>query len=256
VHGRETLRGVVSTVPPHLLKGNGNKYSDFPSLLIDVGLNADELAQLVRPGDLITMDAPMIELGSGRVAAKAMDDRACVAAVSVCLEALQNMHHTWDVYAAATVQEETGLLGAKTAAHAIKPDIAIALDVAFGKQPGVNDDKTIDMGVGPGIGIGPNFHPKLNEKLRETARSLEMKLQDDLLPGNSGTDAWAIQVALQGVPTALLGVPIRSMHSPVETAELRDIERTGRLLAAFIAGLEPDFMTTIAWDDLKAEASG
>jgi endoglucanase len=253
VHGRETLNGVVATVPPHLLKGNNGKYVDFPSLLIDVGLPHGEVERLVRPGDLVTLDAPMLELNGSRVAGKAMDDRACVAAVSVCLKELQRYHHSWDVYAVATVQEETGLYGAKTAAYTVKPDIAIALDVGFAKQPGVNDDKAIEMGGGPGIGIGPNFHPKLYDKLRETAKALEMKLQDDLLPGNSGTDAWSIQVSQTGVPTALLEVAIRSMHSPVETADLRDIERTGRLMAAFIADLTPDFLQSITWEDLKAE---
>ncbi len=253
VHGREMLRGVVSTVPPHLLKNNTGKYIDFPSLLIDVGLPQDEVERLVRPGDLITLDAPMLELNGSRVAGKAMDDRACVAAVSVCLNELQKYHHAWDVYAVATVQEETGLYGAKTAAYTIKPDIAIALDVGFAKQPSVNDDKAIEMGGGPGIGIGPNFHPRLYDKLRETAKTLEMKLQDDLLPGSSGTDAWSIQVSQTGVPTALLEVAIRSMHSPVETADTRDIERVGRLMAAFIANLAPDFMQSIAWEDLKAQ---
>ena len=129
VHGREMLRGVVATVPPHLLKGNNGKYVDFPSLLIDVGLPQAEVERLVRPGDLVTLDAPMLELNGSRVAGKAMDDRACVAAVSVCLKELQRYHHAWDVYAVATVQEETGLYGAKTAAYAIQPDIAIALDL-------------------------------------------------------------------------------------------------------------------------------
>jgi endoglucanase len=253
VHARETLRGVVSTVPPHLLKNGASKYVEFPALLIDVGLPQSEVERLVQPGDLITLEAPMLELNSHRVAGKAMDDRACVAAVTVCLKELQKYHHSWDVYATATVQEETGLYGAKTAAYSIAPDIAIALDVAFAKQPSVNDDKTIEMNGGPGIGVGPNFHPKLYDKLRETAKALEMKLQDDLLTGNSGTDAWSIQVSQMGVPTALLEVPIRSMHSPVETADLRDIERVGRLMAAFIADLTPDFMTALAWETLKTQ---
>ncbi|MDX2138260.1 MAG: M20/M25/M40 family metallo-hydrolase [Chloroflexota bacterium] len=255
VHGRQPLPGIIATVPPHLLKnGNGNgKYPEFDSFVVDLGLPADEVARLVRMGDLITVDVPMIDLNSNRVAGKAMDDRACVAAVTLCLHLLQKMHHSWDVYAVATVQEESGLLGAKTSAYHIKPDIAIALDVTFAKQPGVPDDKAIEMNGGPGIGIGPNFHPKLYDKLRETARKHEIKLQDDLIPGASGTDAWAIQVALEGVPTALLEVPIRNMHSAVETADLRDIERCGRLLAAFIADLDKDFLTAIAWEDLKAQ---
>ncbi len=183
-----------------------------------------------------------------------MDDRACVAAVTACLHVLQGMNHRWDVYAVATVQEERGLQGAKTSAYASAPDIAIALDVTFAPQPGVDSDASCEMGGGPGIGVGPNFHPKLLERIRATAARHEIKLQDDIIPGASGTDAWAIQVALEGVPTALLEVPIRSMHSPVETADIRDIERAGRLLAHFIADLDAEFLSVIAWTNAEVQA--
>lgn len=256
VHGREALPGVVGTMPPHLLTNESRKkYSTINELVVDVGLPAEEVTRLVRVGDLITLDVPMLELQGRRVAAKALDDRACVAAVTVCLDALRGMQHDWDVYAAATVQEETGLLGAKTAAYTIRPDVAIALDVTFGKQPGVDSDVSSELGGGPVLGFGPNFHLKLNEEIRKTAKQYEMKLQDEPISGNSGTDAWAIQVSQGGVPTALLSIPIRNMHSPVETVDLRDIERTGRLLAHFIAGLNADFLSTIEYERAKAEAT-
>ncbi len=253
VHGVRSLPGVVATVPPHLLPASARgKYPTFNELVIDVGLPADEVAKLVKIGDLITPDAPLLELQGKRVAGKAMDDRACVAAVTACLDNLQGMHHRWDVYATATVQEETGLYGAATAAYHIKPDIAIALDVTFAPQPGVDGDSASEMGGGPGIGIGPNFHPALVDKIKETARQYEIKLQDDLIPGASGTDAWSIQVAREGIPTVLLEIPLRNMHSPVETIDLRDIERAGRLMAHFIAGLDAEFLSAIVWDDVKS----
>jgi endoglucanase len=253
VHGKLPLPGIVATTPPHLLQSDErNEYPTFDDLVIDVGLPADEVAALVRIGDLITVDVPMIELQGGKLAAKTMDDRACVAAITACLHNLSGMSHQWDVYATATVQEETGLLGAQTAAYQIQPDIAIALDVTFATQPGVDNDVTVDMGGGPGIGIGPNFHPALYQKIKDVADQHEIKLQDDLIPGASGTDAWAIQIAREGVPTALLEIPIRSMHSPVETLDLKDIERCGRLMAHFIASLDADFLTAIDWNDLKA----
>jgi putative aminopeptidase FrvX len=252
VHGRRSLPGIVAAAPPHALTAEARrKYPTFDDLVIDLGLPAAEVESLVQIGDLITLDVPMIELQGQKVAGKAMDDRACVAAVTACLHHLQGMMHRWDVYAAATVQEETGLLGAATAANHIQPDIAIALDVTFAPQPGVDNDSTCDMGGGPGIGLGPNFHPGLFDRLKDTAKQYEIKLQDDVIPGASGTDAWAIQVALTGVPTALLEVPLRNMHSPVETCDLRDIERAGRLMAHFIAGLDSDFLAAIDWKDLK-----
>lgn len=248
VHGRQPLPGVVATIPPHLLTAEmRRKYPGDHELVIDIGLPTEEVNQLVRVGDLVTPDAPLLQLNGRRVASKAMDDRACVAAVTLCLEALQGMQHSWDVYAAATVQEETGLRGATVAAYQIKPDIAIALDVTFGKQPGVDSDVAFELGNGPALGIGPNLHTRLTEELRKTAKQHEIKLHDDILPGNTGTDAWAIQISREGVPTALLSIPIRNMHSPVETVDLRDIERTGRLMAQFIARLDADFLAAIDW---------
>jgi len=253
VHGKRSLVGLVSSTPPHLLKAKDRtRYPTFTELVIDLGLPAAEVAELVSIGDLITVEAPMIELGGNRVAGKAMDDRACVAAVTACLNELQRLNHSWDVYAAATVQEEVGLLGAKTSANFIAPDIAIALDVTFAPQPGVDQDATSELGGGPGIGIGPNFHPRLVERIRETAKRSEIKLQEDIIPGASGTDAWAIQVALEGIPTALLEIPLKNMHSPIETADMRDIERLGRVLALFIADLDADFLSSIAWQPAAA----
>ncbi|MEZ4668959.1 MAG: M42 family metallopeptidase [Anaerolineae bacterium] len=248
VHGRRPLPGVVASVPPHLLSAAARKkYPSFDEIIVDVGLPAAEVAKLVRIGDLITPDVSMIELSGKRLAAKAMDDRASVAAVTACLDNLNNMSHKWDVYAAATVQEETGLLGAATAAYYINPDIAIALDVTFASQPGIDSDEASELGAGPTLAVGPNFHPKLVEKIRDTAKQFEIKIQDEFVPGASGTDAWAIQVALEGIPTILLGIPLRNMHSPIETVDLRDIERAGRLMAHFIAGLDADFMSALAW---------
>jgi endoglucanase len=253
VHGKRPLPGIVASKPPHLLSARDRtKYPTFDDLVVDLGLPSEEVAELVTIGDLITLDVPMIELQNGRLAAKTMDDRACVAAVTACLHYLHGMQHRWDVYATATTQEETGLKGATTAAYQIQPDIGIALDVGFAAQSGVDQDDALEMGGGPGIGVGPNFHPGLNARLKATAEAYEIKIQDDVIPGASGTDAWAIQVAREGIPTALLEIPLRNMHSPVETLDLKDIDRAGRLLAQFIAGLDADFLAAIDWDDLKA----
>ena len=259
VHGTEPLAGIVASKPPHMLgKAEREKYPGMDDLVIDLGLPADEVAAKVRIGDPVTVDVPVLELLGGRLAGKALDDRACVAAVSWCLHELKTRQHTWDVLAVATVQEEVGSRGAKVAAHHLRPDVAIALDVTFGKQPGVNDsDGGHGLGGGPALSLGPNFHPKLFERLQAAAQALEMTIGIDPIPGRSGTDAWPIQVAQSGIPTALINVPLRNMHSPVEIVDLEDVKRAGRLLAEFIAGLEEDFLTTIAWDDpLAAEAAG
>ncbi len=256
VHGKRPLPGVVAATPPHILSEKEREiYPAVDDLTVDVGMTADDLADLVRVGDLVTVDVPVLELMSDRLAGKAFDDRACVAALTVCLQELQKRHHLWDVLAVATVQEEVGLRGARVAAHSLNPDIAIALDVTFAIQPGVGDTEGgFNIGGGPTLGLGANFHPRLHDRLQEAAKRLEMTINVDPAPGRSGTDAWAIQVARQGIPTALISVPLRNMHSPVEIVDLNDIRRAGRLLAEFITGLEDDFLTTIAWENPLSEA--
>ncbi len=258
VHGQRDLPGIVATRPPHVLPESERKKTvPWDKLFVDVGLPPEEVEQLVRVGDLISFRRQAVEMKNNRLAGKAMDDRACVAIITLALEQLVNVKHAWDVYAVATVQEETGLKGAMTSAYGVAPDIAVALDVTFGDQPGLSEEESFPLGKGPALGIGPNFHPKLVERLREVAKSQEIDYHIDPIPGRSGTDAWAIQVAHEGVPTALIGPPVRYMHQPVELLDAQDIERAGRWLAAFVAGLEADFLDTLAWplgdDNVESE---
>jgi endoglucanase len=247
VHGRKTLPGVFGAAPPHMARSR-KKYPGADELWIDLGLPADQVAELVRVGDLITFDAPSFNLKGEKVVGKSLDNRVSLAALTLCLEDLRRTAHAWDVVAVASVQEEVGLHGATTAAYQVQPDIAIAIDTTFGMQSGVGDDEGFTMGGGPTLGVGPNFHTRLNETMRKVARQHEAKIQTEVLPGNSGTDAWEIQVSRDGIPTMLLSIPVRNMHSPVEIVDLRDVRRTGRLLAAFIAGMEPDFLDQLAYD--------
>ncbi len=245
VHGQRALPGVVATMPPHMLTAAQRKqYNPIDALVVDVGLPADEVEEIVRIGDLVTVEGPMIDLKGRLAASKAMDDRCCLAVITVCLQLLRQMHHSWDVYAAATVQEEVGLRGATTAANHIEPDCAIALDVGFAEQPGLKT--AIKLGGGPLIGIGANFHPKMVQRLRDIAAYYEIKWQADIIPARAGYDSWAIQVSRGGVPSALLGIPLRNMHSPVETLDIKDIERAGRLLAHFISELDEDFINYLS----------
>jgi len=249
VHGRRPLPGIIGARPPHLLPpAEREKAIPYEKLLIDTGLPSEELPLLVRVGDLITMRRQFTELRGGLVAGKALDDRAAVAAAAVCLDELTRLVHQWDLYAVATVQEEVGLKGAVTSAYGLQPDIGIAVDVTWAKQPGTPDEYTFELGQGPTIGCGPNFHPRLQEALVKTAEDLEMSyhLEPAAYPG--GTDARAIQVSRQGIPAALLSIPQRNMHTPLETVAVKDVERTGRLLAAFVSRLDEPFLDSLAWD--------
>jgi len=249
VHGRRDLPGVVATRPPHVLPPQERKKAvPFDKLFVDVGLPEEKVRQLVSVGDLISIRRELSELKNRRVSGKALDDRACVAVVTVALERLQKVQHAWDVFAVATAQEETGLKGAIAAAYGVAPDAAIALDVTFGEQSDVSKSDALPLGKGPSIAIGPNFHPKLVKRLKEVAEDREIPYHVDPIPGRSGTDAWAIQVTREGVPTALISVPLRYMHQPVETLAVEDVERAGRLLAAFVADSGADLLDNLAWE--------
>ena len=248
VHGRQPLPGVVGSRPPHVLPDEErNKVIPMDKLFIDVGLGAEELSEVVRVGDLISLRRDFTELAGGYATGKAFDDRAGVASVVICLEQLSKVRHLWDIYAVATSQEEVGLRGAMVSAYGLAPDVSIAIDVGFGHSPGLSEAETVAMGKGPVIAFGPNIHPRLYQALIETAKKAEIPYQIEAIPGRSGTDAWAIQVAREGIPTALLSIPVRYMHTSVETIVLKDIERTGRLLASFIAGLDESFMEKLEW---------
>ncbi|MBX3049887.1 MAG: M42 family metallopeptidase [Caldilineaceae bacterium] len=239
VHGRRDLPGIVASRPPHVLSPASRK-ENIPSseLFVDVGLLPAELAEAVSVGDVISIQRETIQLGKDKATGKAFDNRASLVALILALHQLQKMRHAWDIYAVATVQEEIGLRGAITSTFGIAPDVGIALDLTFAVQPGANSDETLAWDKGAAIGLGPNIHPKIYEQLVETAKSQEIPYVVEVLAGNSGTDAWAMQVTQAGIPTGLLSIPARNMHTPGEMLVLADIERTARLLAAFAAGLD------------------
>lgn len=242
VQGRRDLPGIIGSRPPHVLsEEEREQVVPLDKLFIDVGLPADELAKVVRVGDIVTLQRQFTELAGDLVAGKAFDDRAAVACIDSCLQHLAGMKHTWDVYAVATVQEEVGLRGAVTSTFGLEPDIGVAIDVGHGNMLGVPEVDTVQVGGGPAIGLGPNFHPLMVARLMDTAKRHEIPVQMDPIPGRSGTDAWAMQVTREGLPTALISIPLRYMHTTVETLALKDVERIGRLLALFIGTLDEPF---------------
>jgi tetrahedral aminopeptidase len=242
------LPGYVGCRPPHVLSPQERrKVIPLRDLRVDLGLPPAFFRQgIVCVGDRVVMNGAYTELLGGRVTAKSLDNRSCVAAMLGALGYLAGMQHTWDVYAVATVQEETGSQGARAGAFGLAPDMAIVLDVTFGETPGESSTEMVAMDSGPAIGWGPNLHPAIVKRLREAADALEIPYVTEPLPGQTGTDAWAIQVVREGIPTGLLGIPLRYMHSVVEMAVLADIDRTARLLAAFISRLDATVMTTLA----------
>ncbi|MBS3889384.1 MAG: M42 family metallopeptidase [Firmicutes bacterium] len=243
VHGKRELIGIIGMKPPHLMSPEETQVAvKIQDMVIDLGLSHDEVRQLVSIGDVVTINRKFIPLAGDFVAAKAMDDRAAVAVLGECLQVLKMIRHQADVYAVATVQEEVGLGGALVSTYRLKPHIGIAIDVCHGEMPGVPEQDTAPMGKGPNIALGANIHPKLYERLVEVAKEHNIPYTLDPLPGASGTDAWAMQVTRAGVPTALVSLPLRYMHTSVETLSMSDIKSTARLLAYFIASVDKSFV--------------
>lgn len=247
IHGRRDLPGVLASLPARMLPAERrNQPFGFEDLVVDPGLPLEALVELVEIGDFISFRQPLRKLMGKNVSGKALDNRASVAAVTACLQHLQDHQHEWDVVAAATAQEETRLLGAYTGTFSQEPDAAIAIDVTFAKGAGLTEQGFPELNSGPVIDIGPNVHPGMYQALKDAAEAIEMAVSVKTHSRGSGTDAFGIQVARSGVPTGLVAIPLRYMHTMVETINTKDIERTGRLLAEFISRLHQDFLTEIA----------
>ncbi len=243
VHGRRDLPGVIGSRPPHVLTlDERERVVPMEQLFVDVGLPEAEVRAVVQPGDLITISRHMVSLRNNLVAGKAFDDRSAVVCIVEALRQLGTLRHRWDVYAVSNTQEEVGMLGAVTSTFQVNPDVAIALDVSFADQPDTPEVNTVPLGAGMGIAIGPNIHSLVHERLVKTAVENEIPYRVTAYSGNTGTDAWAMQVTRGGVPTGLIDIPLRYMHTSVETLNVGDLERIGRLLAVFCASLDDDFL--------------
>ncbi|WP_304172096.1 M42 family metallopeptidase [Limnochorda pilosa] len=243
VLGRRELVGYLGMLPPHLTTDEEmTRPVPMKDLFVDVGLPEERVRALVEPGDLVVREQRAVQLLGGRMAGKAFDNRASCAAAYHALQELARRRHQVDVVVVATVQEEVGLRGAVTSAFGVAPDVGIAVDVGFARQPGVEKDRSAEPAGGPAIALGPNIHPQVYRFLVEQAQREDVPYQVEPVPGRTGTDAWALQVARSGVATGLLSVPLRYMHSTVETVDVKDIEATGRLLAAALAAMEPEWV--------------
>ncbi len=252
VYGKRPVPGVIGHEPSaggFRFAAGPEKAKTMEDLFIDTGLPEDEVRDVVPVGSPVTYRRQVTELMGGCLSGKSMDDRAAVASILVCLDELEKYKVKADVYAVATIQEELGMKGAVVSTYGIEPDLGIALDVCHGATPGVPAYRTATLGKGPSVASGGNIHPKIYAALRKAAGELGISVQPELAPGATGTDAAAIQVSREGVPAGLIGIPLRYMHTSVETLAISDVEKAGRLLAKFIASCDASFVKELRiWD--------
>lgn len=236
------LAGVLSRKAPHLLTNEErNKVPQFHDLWVDVGAKSkDEVEQLVRPGDPVTIELGYRPLRNNLAASPAMDDKVGLWTVMEALRLLKDRERQAAVYAVSTVQEEVGLRGAATSTYGVNPHVGVAVDVCHATDTPGNDKKTlgeIKLGAGPVLFRGPNISPRVFAELEGAAQRAGVPYQVRGVPKATGTDANAIQISRDGVATGLVGIPNRYMHSPVEVVHLDDLDHAARLLAEFCAGV-------------------
>ncbi len=246
VHGESgPVRGMIGMrslqdLPP----SERSKPVQLDWLTIDIGAaDRADAESVVRIGDVATVGQAWRELHNGRIAARACDDKTGVWVVMETLRLLEKRKFRAAVYAVSTVQEEVGLRGAKTSAFGVEPDVGVAVDVGFASDvPGESKKKTADikLGGGPILTRGANINPHVFDRLTAAADAKKIPYQLEATPGGTGTDANAMQLTRSGVATALISIPSRYMHTPVEVVDLKDLENSAKLLAEFICGLEPN----------------
>ncbi|HET7628012.1 MAG TPA: M20/M25/M40 family metallo-hydrolase [Bacillales bacterium] len=235
------ITGVVGVNAEH--HGGITDDFDFEDLYIDCGAKSKEEMQCwVKVGDPVVYKREAETLLNDRIAGRGLDNRTGAFIVAEVLKAVAGkVNADVGVYAASTVNEETNMGGAYFAGAGVKPNMAIACDVTFATDyPGVNRNKhgEIDLDGGPVLAKGAPINAKLNRRLEEAAERKGIGVQYELTPRMTGTDADRIRVTGRGVPVALVSLPLRYMHAPVETVSLKDIEEEIELLADFLVNLK------------------
>jgi putative aminopeptidase FrvX len=231
--------GVAGRKPIHLLEPDQRKkVVELKSRHIDIGVaDREEAEELVRVGDPVVIRTEPMQVAGTRLVSKSMDNRlGAYVALESTRRCAEGAGPGGSMAGVAAVQEEIGLFGARTAAFELRPDIAIAVDVTHATDaPGV-DEKEVGrhpLGSGPAIGRGSTLSPKVSELLIETAEAEGIEYSLSASGRGTSTDADVLQISRSGIPTGVVSIPLRYMHSPVEMVDLSDVESTIALLAAF-----------------------
>lgn len=237
VHGKKDVSGVIGAKPPHVLSPEEMSSSvPMDKLYIDTGYGKEEIEKIVSVGDTVTFENKFLELKNNIISTKCQDDRSSVAIIITLMQKLKSISLPFDVYFVATVQEEVGLRGAVTAAGGVCPDMAVVIDVCHATTPDASKD-VYPFGSGAVITKGPNIHPCVVKRLTDILNDNSIKYVIDIEGGDTGADAWAIQVASCGIPTVLFSIPLRYMHTPVETVSVSDLDTTVSAIYAFLTNI-------------------
>lgn len=236
--------GVLGRKAIHLLESDErNKIPNTNDLWIDIGVsNRKEAEEMVQIGDCVTYAQDLQRLQGNRATARSFDNKMGCYIVAEAMRILAEKKLSCAVFGVATVQEEIGLRGARTAAFGIEPLVGIATDVGHATDfPGADKKKIgdIKLGGGPIVMRGANINPKVFELLVQTSKELDIPIQIEAAGGGTGTDANAMQISRAGMATGIISVPLRYMHTPCEVMALDDIENAAKLMAGFCERVTP-----------------
>lgn len=227
------LRGLVACPA----EGDEDKSVPLNELYVDVGLSQEEAERAVPVGTPMVYRAGCFPLGEEQMCGKSMDDRACFVTLLRAAELLRDKELDVELHILGSTREEVSGAGAVVGTWAVAPDFCVAVDVTHGKTPDGPADKTFDLGGGPAIGVGPNMTRWMTERMIDKAREHSIPYQLEIMSGHTGTNGWEMQISREGVATSVLSLPLKYMHTPVETLSLADMEGVAQLLAAFTENL-------------------
>ncbi len=233
IYGTEKFYGVIASNPPHL--GGAGKVPKLEEILIDTGINDKSIKEKIHIGDFVGIRGDFMLCGD-YVFSAGLDDRACLCS---CIEAVINAKNLeYDVYVVASCMEESGAFGARTAIFDIEPDIVIATDVNFGREPGVEERYSIECGKGPSVDLSVILDRSLSNAILEIARENSLPCQIVVEAGRTGTNADIISITGKGTRLALMSLPLKGMHTPSECVCLNDIKTLASILTLVISSKE------------------
>ena len=235
IKGKEPVYGVISSIPPHLADPEDEgKVKEPKDLAIDTGLEKSKCEKLISLGDRVVFVPKFDKLLGDEVCACALDDRAGVAILLKALEILKEKGVRPNLTVTFSTQEEVGGGPVHCATFKAEAEIAVAVDVSFAYTPGCKEEETGKIGKGPMIGTAPNLDYGFFEDLKRLAKENDIPYQVEVMHRSTGTHADDIFTTRTGVRTALVSLPLKYMHTPVEVVDTKDVELCAKLIAAFV----------------------
>lgn len=241
------LFGVIGAMPPHLTDAAARgEVTPVEKLFIDTGLAADEVKRRVPVGTPVQLVGRTMPLLNDLITSKTMDDRACAAILLCAAEELRMRLHDAEICYVISAREEIDSLGAQTMAERICPDAAIVLDVTHGTMDDCPPGRTFPLDA-TDISAGPNTHRKLADFMIHHAQELKIKTMRGVAAATTWTDAWEIQVSCEGIPSVVVSLPLKYMHTTVETGSAKTMREQARLICEAVCAMHEGWEETLCY---------